>query len=249
MIIINRMKDLSVVIPAYNEESRIERTLKRIQEYLSGRKLAFEVLVVDDGSRDGTARKVEGIRASFPELKLLRLPANQGKGSAVKAGMLAAEGKFILMTDADLSTPIEELARMEQALGDGFDIAIGSRRAQGARVVKSQPWLRQNIGVAFGFLTGLVVPTGFEDTQCGFKYFRAEAAQKIFPLQTVKGLPFDLEVLALAEKLGIKIIEVPVDWYDVEGSKVRPIAHLPRVIREVLKIRWNFIRGKYFDQK
>jgi dolichyl-phosphate beta-glucosyltransferase len=240
------MKDLSVVIPAFNEENRIGRTLSRVREYLAGRKLDFEVLVVDDGSRDRTADEVGKIAAEFPQLKLLRLPKNQGKGAAVKAGMLGAEGRFLLMTDADLSTPIEELTRMEQALAAGYDLAIGSRRAAGAHIVKHQPWLRQTIGVAFGFLTGLIVPTGVADTQCGFKYFRAEAAKKIFPLQTVNGLPFDLEILALAEKLGFKIIEVPVDWYDAEGSKVRPLAHLPRVIREVLKIRWNFLRGKYF---
>ncbi len=239
---------MSVVIPAYNEVNRIERSLQRIQDYLTGRKLAFEVLVVDDGSGDGTAGVVEKIRSGFPELKLVRLERNQGKGAAVKAGMLAAEGKFILMSDADLSTPIEELEKMEKALGQGFDIAIGSRRASGARIMRHQPWLREGIGVAFGFLTGLIVPTGFVDTQCGFKYFSREAAQKLFSLQTLKGLPFDIEILALAERLGFKIVEVPVNWLDEAGSKVRPFAHLPRVIREVLQIRYNLWRGKYFEK-
>jgi len=222
--------------------------LRRVRDYLSARGISFEIIVVDDFSEDQTGEKVERISADFPELKLLRLSSHQGKGAAVKAGILAGEGQFILMTDADLSTPIEELEKMETAVKPGFDLAIGSRRAAGAKIVRRQPWLRQNIGLAFGFLTGLIVPTGFKDTQCGFKYFKKEAAKKIFPLQTAVGLPFDLEILAIAERLGYKIVEVPVSWQDAEGSKVRPIAHLPRVIREVLKIRWNLWRGKYFEK-
>lgn len=242
------MKKLSVVIPAYNEARRIEKTLHRVQEYLQARNLSFEVLVVDDGSQDGTAEQVEKCKAQFPELKLIRLPVNQGKGSAVKAGMLAAEGDLILMSDADLSTPIEDLEKLEQAIQDGFDLAIGSRRAPGAQIVKHQPWLREKIGIAFGILTGLIVPTGFKDTQCGFKLFKAKVAKKLFPLQTLQGLPFDLEILALAQKFGFRIAEVPVRWEDAGGSKVRPFAHLPRVVREVLKIRWNLWRGTYFEK-
>ncbi len=247
-VIINLMKDLSVVIPAFNEVNRIEASLRRVREYLRERKLDFEMVVADDRSLDQTAAKVEKISEEFPELKLLRLPVHQGKGAAVKAGMLAAEGEFILMTDADLSTPIEDLEKMENAIKQGFDLAIGSRRATGSKILRRQPWLRQSIGLAFGFLTGLIIPTGFKDTQCGFKYFKREAARKIFPLQTATGLPFDLEILALAERMGFRIAEVPVRWQDAEGSKVRPIAYLPRVIREVLKIRWNLWTGKYFEK-
>jgi len=242
------MKNLSIVIPAYNEVKRIQGTLSRIQNYLKSRNIDFEIIVVDDGSEDGTGLEVEKKQKEIPELKLIRLLKNQGKGWAVRAGMLEAEGDYILMTDADLSTPIEELPKMEQAIKDGYDLAIGSRRASGARIIKRQPWFRQNIGVAFGFFTGLIIPTGFIDTQCGFKYFKKQAAKKLFPIQTTKGLPFDLEILALAQRLGFRIVEVPVSWQDAEGSKVRPIAHLPRVIREVLKIRWNFFRGKYFEK-
>jgi glycosyltransferase involved in cell wall biosynthesis len=242
------MKSLSVVIPAYNEAKRIERTLRKIQEYFQSWKDDYEVIVVDDGSRDGTAEVVERVQKHFPQLKLVRLERNQGKGWAVRAGMLNADGELILMSDADLSTPIEELAKLEDALKKGFDIAIGSRRAEGAEIVKHQPWLREHIGVAFGVLTGLIVRTGFKDTQCGFKLFRHQTAKKIFPLQTAKGLPFDLEVLALAMRMGFRIVEVPVVWMDEEGSKVKPIAHLPSVILEVLKIRWNLWRRRELEK-
>lgn len=243
------MKRVSVIIPAYNEAKRIEKTLKNVQEYLKNQGRDFEIVVVDDGSEDGTAELIERLKLTLPELKFIRFPKNQGKGWAVRAGMIEAQGDLLLMTDADLSTPIEELEKMEQEIKQGFDIVIGSRRAPGAKIIKRQPWLREKIGVAFGFLTGLIVPTGFQDTQCGFKLFRKQVAQTLFPLQTVKGLPFDLEILILAKRLGYKIAEVPVLWRDEEGSKVRPVAHLPRVIREVFKIRWNLLRGKYFAQK
>jgi len=237
------MIELSVVIPAYNESKRITRTLARVREYLSGRGASFELLVADDGSVDDTADMVDAAGAAFPELKLLKLK-HRGKGGAVKAGVMESRGKYVLMCDADLSTPIEELAKLKDALNQGFDLAIGSRRARGAVLARRQPLLRQSIGLLFGFLTRRIIPTGVLDTQCGFKLFRGEAARKLFALQTASGFAFDLEILALARKLGYKIAEVPVVWEDAEGSKVKPMRHLPEVMREVCRIRLNLWRRK-----
>jgi len=237
------MAELSVVIPAYNESRRITRSLERIRQYLAQKGASFELIVADDGSVDDTAYLVESLSASIPELRVLKL-RHQGKGAAVKAGALEAKGQYILMCDADLSTPIEELEKLEAALKQGAALAVGSRRATGAVLARRQPWLREAVGVAFGFFTRLLIPTGVIDTQCGFKLFPAQVARKLFPLQTINGFTFDIELLALARKLGFKISEVPVVWEDAEGSKVKPVRHLPEVIREVWRIRLSLWRRK-----
>jgi len=230
------MVELSVVIPAYNESRRIERTLERTREYLKQSGGSFEVIVVDDGSGDDTIARVQKMAEKFPELILLKL-SHQGKGGAVRVGMLSAKGKFILMSDADLSTPIEEVQKLKAALEQGNDLAVGSRRAAGAAIKKHQPWIRQTVGLMFGFFTRRIVDTGVLDSQCGFKLFTAEVAKKIFTLQTSSGFCFDIEVLGLARKMGMRVAEVAVVWEDAEGSKVNPLKHLPEVIKEVLKIR------------
>jgi dolichyl-phosphate beta-glucosyltransferase len=237
------MEELTVVMPAYNESRRIARSLEEIKHYLSGRGTRFELIVVDDGSVDDTAYLVESLSARLPELRVLKL-RHQGKGAAVKAGMLDAKGRLILMCDADLSTPITELKKLEAALKQGADLAVGSRRAAGAVLARRQPWLREAVGVVFGFFTRLLIPTGIIDTQCGFKLFPAEVARKLFPLLTVKGFTFDIELLALARKLGLRVAEVPVVWEDAEGSKVKPLRHLPEVISEIWRIRLGLWRRK-----
>jgi dolichyl-phosphate beta-glucosyltransferase len=238
------MVELSVVIPAYNESRRIERTLERIREYLKAGGKNFEVIVADDGSSDDTVALVQKMVEKFPELILLKL-SHQGKGGAVRVGALSAKGKFILMSDADLSTPIEEVQKLKAALEKGNDLAIGSRRASGAAIKKHQPWLRQTVGLMFGFFTRRIVNTGVLDSQCGFKLFPAGVAKKLFTLQTSNGFCFDIELLGLARKMGLKIAEVPVVWEDAEGSKVSPLKHLPAVVLEILQIRINlWKRGK-----
>lgn len=234
--IIMPMIELSIVVPAYNESARIKKNLEKICQYLLEKGASFELIVVDDGSVDDTADKVEAMSADFPQLRVLKHP-HRGKGAAVKAGILAAAGKFILMSDADLSTPIEEMEKLKAAINSGYDLAVGSRRAAGAVLARRQPWLRQSIGKAFGFFTRLLVPTGVLDTQCGFKLFAAAAAKKVFSLQKIDGFSFDIEILALAKRLRFKTAEVAVLWRDEKGSKVRPLRDLPAVIREILKLR------------
>jgi len=240
------MIDLSVIIPAYNEAGRIKDSLNRIREYLRTKPISFEIIVVDDGSKDETGKLVQEMIAEFSELKLIHLPINQGKGFAVRTGMMEAKGRLVLMSDADLSTPIEELEKLVQAIEQGADVAVGSRRAKGAVLLKHQSWFRQNIGLAFGFFTRMIVPTGVLDTQCGFKCFKREASKKLFSLQKSTGFAFDLEILALAKKLGFGIKEVPIKWKNSESSKVKPFRHLPAVVKEVIKIRINLWRGGKF---
>jgi dolichyl-phosphate beta-glucosyltransferase len=235
------MVDLSVVIPAYNESRRIEKTLARIRAWLSERGVSYELIVVDDGSVDGTIALIEKLSAQISELKLLKL-SHQGKGGAVRSGVLASNGELVLMSDADLSTPIEEFEKLKIAIDSGHDLAVGSRRAAGATLKRHQPWLRQSVGLMFGFFTQRIVPTGISDTQCGFKLFPKAAARRLFTLQESRGFCFDIEILGLARMMGLKIAEVPVVWEDAEGSKVKPLRHLPEVIREVVKIRLSLWR-------
>jgi len=242
------MMELSVIIPAYNEASRIRDSLNRIKNYLRTKQMNFEIIVVDDGSEDGTGRLVQEMIAGFSELKLIHLPFNRGKGFAVRAGMMEAKGKLILMSDADLSAPIEELEKLVQVIEQGADVAVGSRRAKGAVLLKHQSWFRQNIGLAFGFFTRIILPTGVLDTQCGFKCFKADVAKKLFSLQKSTGFAFDLEILALARKLGFGIKEVPVKWKNSESSKVKPFRHFPAVVKEVIKIRINLWREEKFGK-
>ena len=242
------MLDLSVVIPAYNEAGRIQSTIKEVYKYLRDKVKSFEIIVVDDGSDDDTALKVKELIPRISELKLIELPFHQGKGWAVRTGMLEAKGSLVLMTDADLSCPISELEKLKKAIEDGAHLAVGSRRVSGARLIRRQPWLREKIGLAFGFFTRRIIPTGIMDTQCGFKCFKKEVAEKLFSLQTSSGFCFDLEILALARRLGYRIAEVPVVWEHSPDSRVKPFRHLPQVIWEVVKIRWKLWRRKDFEK-
>jgi len=237
-----RMK-LSLVIPAYNEAGRIEDSLEQVFAYLTGFSDPAEIIVVDDGSTDATAALVQAKAQGRPELRLIRLPKNQGKGAAVRAGVLESQGEWVLMTDADLSTPLFELPRFFAALADGFDLAVASRQLPGARLVRLQPWLRLLAGLLFGFLVRRILPVGVVDTQCGFKLLRGEPGRRLFRRLTVKGFCFDLELLALARQAGWQITELPVTWRYAEGSKVNVLRDLPRVIRDVLRIRWKLWWG------
>lgn len=217
------MDSLSIVIPAYNEERRLPQTLDRILEWLGQESIAFhELVVVDDGSSDATASVVEKYREAHPEVRLLRNPGNRGKGYAIRHGMLEARGEWILYTDADLSTPIAEIAKLSAAAGrQQADVAIGSRALNRALVEVHQPAFREYSGRFFNLVMRAVTGLQFRDTQCGFKLFRAEAARQIFPLQKQDGFSFDVEDLVIAKKLGLRAIEVPVRWANVEGTKVR----------------------------
>jgi len=239
--------ELSIVIPAYNEVGRIESTLERIIWFLDERGIDGEVIVVDDGSDDGTAVRVEGLNKDN-RLRVIHLEANQGKGAAVRAGVLEAQSDYILMTDADLSTPIEDVDRLVSHVKGGYDIAAGSRQLAGAEIIQRQRLDRQTMGLAFGALTRLIVSTGVIDTQCGFKCFRSDAAKRLFSRMRINGYCFDIELLAVARLWGMRVAEVPVRWENKEGSKVNVIRDLSGVIREILTIRLNLSRGLYREE-
>ncbi|MCU0726744.1 MAG: glycosyltransferase family 2 protein [Planctomycetes bacterium] len=237
--------DLSVIIPAYDEERRIERGLAGVLGYLADRHLDAEVLVVDDGSRDRTAAVVEGIAARDPRVRLLRHTENRGKGAAVRTGVLAAEGRLILFTDTDQSTPMHCIERLIEVLDAGFDLAIASREIVGARRLIPQPFHRRAMGHLFVVLRSLLVLPGFIDTQCGFKLFRREVAKDVFARTRIDGFAFDVEVLAVALHRGFRVSEVPVEWVDDPDSRVSAVSDSLRAIRDLLRSRRHLRRGTY----
>lgn len=234
---------LSIVIPAYNEAGRILPTLKRVTDFLSGQPYPAEILVVDDGSRDRTVEVVGEFARDHPNLRLVRRP-HRGKGAAVRAGMLEAAGEFRFLCDADLSMPIEEVTRFLPPTLTGVDVAIGSREAAGARRY-DEPFHRHLMGRVFNAVVRLVAVGGFNDTQCGFKCFRGEAAEWLFRRQRIDGFGFDVEILYLAVKRGFSVVEVPIDWYHVPTDRIDPLRDSFRMFGEAMSVRWNDWRGLY----
>ncbi len=232
--------ELSIIIPAFDEARRLPATLQKIEAYCDARPRQVEVLVVDNGSGDGTAAVTRA--ADWPALRLLSEP-RRGKGAAVRTGMLAARGKFVLFSDADLSTPIEEVEALLQAIWGGADIAITSRGLRRSRVQVHQPWYRERMGKTFNFLVQSLVLRGIHDTQCGFKCFRRATVKPLFgPLRTA-GFGFDVEVLARARALGYRIAEIPTRWINSPDSRVRPGIDSARMFYELLAIRWRLGRA------
>ena len=232
------MDSLSIVIPAYNEASRLPKTLDRILEWLQEQRLKFrEVIVVDDGSHDATAGVVDQYSKAPSPIRLLRNPGNRGKGYAVRHGMLDAEGDWILYTDADLSTPIEELPKLYSAAArQNAVIAIGSRAVDRSLVAVHQSIFREYSVRFFNVVMRALTGLPFRDTQCGFKLYRRDAAKEIFSRQEQDGFSFDVEDLVIAKKLGLRAVEVPVRWSNVEGTKVT-LAQGLRSFTDLLKIR------------
>jgi dolichyl-phosphate beta-glucosyltransferase len=230
---------LSVVIPAYNEQERLKRFVPGIVEYLRGKNLKFEIVVVNDGSRDGTAAMAGELAKTYPILRLIDLQPNRGKGGAVKAGMLDARGEYILFTDADQSTPISEVDKLLLKLErEGYDMAIGSRSVPGAEVEQPQVWYRALAGRLFGIGTKLFCIRGIYDTQCGFKAMKREVAQKVFAQVTSNSAIFDIEMLVVATREGYRVAEIPVKW--VHDPDTRIPYNLQRALRiwvELLRIR------------
>lgn len=231
------MTNISIIVPAYNEAERIIPTLRSIQNHLCNSRYTYEIIVVDDGSTDETVSKLEHLITEMPFLKILEMPENQGKGAAVKNGMLAANGDIRLFTDADGSTPIEELEKLIAPIQNGeAAISIGSRYLKESEVEERQPFLRRAWSrLANGVIQKMLLP-GIVDTQCGFKAFTAEATQEIFPSCKVKEWAFDLEVLTIAQKLNLTITEIPVKWLNDDRSKGR-LGQLPREVRNLIQIR------------
>lgn len=240
------MASLSIVIPAYNEQARLGPTLEIVVQFLRAKNFAFaELIVVDDGSRDATAALVEGFAREHTQVRLLRNPGNRGKGYTVRHGMLQAKGEWILYTDADLSAPIAEFDKLfDAALEAGARVAIGSRALDRSLVGVHQSAFRELSGRAFNLLMRLITGLPFLDTQCGFKLFESSAAREIFERQTLDGFSFDVEDLVIAKALGIKSIEVPVVWNNVEGTKVGMLAGV-QSFADLIGIRWRALTGRY----
>ncbi|MBS1789825.1 MAG: glycosyltransferase family 2 protein [Acidobacteria bacterium] len=241
------MPFLSIVIPAYNEENRIGRTLEGTFEYLNAQSYDYEVLVVNDGSRDRTAEKVrEFINQSSGRLRLIENPGNRGKGYAVRNGMLQARGDIALFYDADLATPTTEIIKVISPIAENqYDVVFGSRALNRDLIGQHQSFLRELRGRGGNLFLRATLGLDFRDTQCGFKAFRHEAAQSIFQLQRIDGFGFDPEILFIGQKQGWRLLEMPVRWNHVEGSVVTLFGTTVKVLMEVSTIRWNDLAGKY----
>jgi dolichyl-phosphate beta-glucosyltransferase len=232
---------LSIIIPAYNEEGRIGVTLKAVGTHLKDKHRSYEIIVVDDGSVDGTAALLKRYVATVEGLSVVRLQKHKGKGAAVREGMLAAKGESRLFMDADNSTAIDQIEKLTPYIGQGYDIVIGSRRIAGAQILLEQSPLREFLGAQFRLIAHFLVPLDVIDTQNGFKLFTAQAAEIIFNRITINGWSFDVEVLALAKRLGYKIKEVPIIWANDDQSRVQYI-HMLTILRGLLYIRKKYLR-------
>ena len=234
---------LSVVIPAFNEDRRIGSTLERVVSYLAGQLYTWEVLVVDDGSSDGTSAAVAQWALAEETVSLETIP-HAGKGWAVKQGMLAASGQYRFMCDADLAMPVEQLGAFLDRMAEGYDIVIGSRQKAGARRF-GESMGRHVMGRVFNWSVRLLAVGGFEDTQCGFKCFRGEVAERLFQLQRTRGFGFDVEILYLAVNSGLRVLEMPIDWHHQSSSKVRPYVDSFLMIRDTAMLRFRDTQSKF----
>ena len=235
----------SIVIPAFNESVRIRPTLHALLRHLQEQNWDAEILVVNDGSSDDTAQIVREFGKLHPQVLLVENPGNRGKGYSVRNGMLHARGDICLFTDADLSSPISEAQKLFDAIASGADIAIGSRWLRTELQTERQPLYRQLFGRIFNLALRVVLGLRFADTQCGFKAFRRDAVQRIFPLQKIERWGFDPEILFLARRAGLRVEEVPVIWAHSEGTRLNPFRDGMRMFVEVLRIRWYSITGEY----
>jgi dolichyl-phosphate beta-glucosyltransferase len=235
----------SIVIPAYNESARIGAALREVVACIRERGWDAEVIVVNDGSTDTTARMVLDFALSAPEVRLLENPGNRGKGFSVRHGLLKAQGEIVMFTDADLSAPIAEAELLFDAIHGGADIAIGSRWLERTRQTHRQPLYRQFFGRCFNLVTRTVMGLHYADTQCGFKAFTRAAAQTVFQLQTIERWGFDPEILFIAGKRHLRVQEVPVTWGHDERSRMSYLRDGMHMLREMATIRWNALLGRY----
>jgi len=229
---------LSIIIPVYNEERRISETLHKVMDFLKGKGYSWEILIVDDGSRDNTVAIAREVLNSAPH-RIISNERNLGKGASIRRGMMAAQGHLRLFTDADLSTPIEELDALSAPIAQGYHVAFGSRALRESQLLQRQPWYRETMGRTFNVFVRLLHLPGIKDTQCGFKLFTEEAAKAIFERQRLSGFCFDVEVLTLAVRLGFKIKEVPVRWMDFPQSRVNPLKDSIRMLWDLIKLKFR----------
>ena len=243
------MPTYSIVVPAYNESARLRASLEKILAYVRAQNWDAEVLVINDGSRDNTAEIVRGFAEKDTAVRLLENPGNRGKGYSVRNGMLNARGEILIFSDADLSSPIEEVPKLLAALNSGADIAIGSRWLRAETQTQRQPMHRQLFGRIFNLLLRMTLGLKFKDTQCGFKAFTQSAARKVFPLQKIERWGFDPEILFLARKFGLRVEEVPVVWGHSGDTRINPLLDGARMFQEMLRIRWYSLTGKYDSEQ
>ena len=238
--------DLSIIVPAYNEERRLPKTLDAILAYAQATHYQTEIIVVDDGSSDATASLVNSYIDKNPQVRLISNGANRGKGFSVRHGMLESRGAIALFTDADLSTPIEEAAKLLSPIeNNGYDAAIGSRAVDRSLIEVHQSALREQAGIMFNRMVRWITGIRFSDTQCGFKAFRRERCLIIFQQQRIERFGFDPEILFLAKRHGLRVAEVPVRWSHDAGTKVSVASDGIRMLLELVVIRWNGLAGRY----
>lgn len=237
---------LSIIIPAYNEESRLPRTLQQVFSYLKEQPYEAEILIIENGSSDKTIEVAQQFANDHENLRVLS-ESERGKGNAVRRGMLEARGQYRFMCDVDLSMPIEELSKFIPTNDQNFEIAIASREAKGA-VRYNEPEYRHLGGRAINLAIRVLILPGLQDTQCGFKCFRADVAESIFPYQRISGWSFDIEILYIARERGYRIDEVPIHWYFDPGTKLRAVKDAIRMLRDILTIHINNLRGLYASQ-
>jgi len=236
---------ISIVIAAYNEENRIGESLLKIKAYLDGQDADYEIIVVDDGSTDNTRQVAADYKSKITNLKIIGYPVNKGKGYALRQGVFASKGDAVLLTDADLSTPIDELARLFPLISDQqYDVVIGSRALEPNKILKKQPWWRQGMGKTFNRIVKLLVLDDFNDTQCGFKLFSGKVARSLFKYARVNRFAYDVEILAMAKMKGFRISEVSVRWINSPESKVNPIFDSLQMFFDLVKIRLRMGKEK-----
>lgn len=236
---------VSVIIPTYNEGGCIQSNLEKAVNYLSAKFSQFEIIVVDDGSSDETPRQVAQAAHQEPRIRFVSFPTNRGKGFVVRQGVLEARGDAIFFTDADLSTPMEEVEEGLKGLHEGYQVVIASRQHPDSVITLRQGRGREAVGRAFNLVVRTLLSLPFQDTQCGFKCFSRKAAREIFSHARIDGLAFDVEILVIARRLGYRVKEVPVYWTNSPDSTVRPVRGSLRVLSELLRIYWNDVRGLY----
>lgn len=235
--------DITIVIPAYNESRRLPKTLELIFEYFQGKESAYEIIVVSDGSSDETVAVANKYTEQHP-VTVVEKVINQGKGAAVRTGVHAAKGKTILITDADSSTPIEELEKLQQDI-DRYDVVIGSRHVPDSKIHVTQPFHRVVLSRASNLLIRALLCPGIYDTQCGFKLFRQKAAKDIFEQVTLNRFGFDFESIMIAQRMGYRVRERGVDWYNDTDTKVRAGKEAVRTLADLLRVKWRMLTGQY----
>ena len=234
---------LSIIVPAHNEESRLTDTLSQLRDFCESQPFSTEIIIAENASVDNTLVIAKDFANRYPGFVVLH-DDRPGKGLAIQAGMLAAQGEYRFICDADLSMPVKEITRFLPPALEGVDIAIASREAPGA-VRYNEPAMRHFVGRVFNNLVRLIILPGLQDTQCGFKCFTQKAAETLFPLQTVTGWTFDVEILAIAQRLGFKIVEVPIPWYYFGNSKVRVLKDSMKMALDLLRIRRDLDKRKF----